>query len=448
MKENNKLLLIFLIYLLSIALFTYFSRTISFHDTYEYVTLTKEFAGINNINVYTTHSLIFPFLAAQLLKIFPTLFTVKLLGSIWLFFTSLLIFLYSKNKKALYLSIFSPIAWIISIQYTPIIPATFFILLAYVLFKKFEETNSKTNFVISGLSSGLAITFYYPSVIPIFFFIFTFMFNKKFYIPFLYSILILLALIPELILNYIFFNLPFYSIIRYFGINTLVLLGKSFKLNFIYSYWLLIPVAVTPFLFKILKLDFKKFNRELIFIVLCSLFFAIRGADIKYFYLFSPIIILLVSQCLSKNELYINNLISILIILLLTSTYFGTTIDIKIINDLNMIKKEYPVNQYLTSDNRANMFATFSWNDSPKFIWLWEYELQQKKEDITSNYEIKSNPKIKSDKVLSIDLKLLKANTINFNKDIYLIAKNGDAIPNGFELMKVYNILSVYKKTN
>ncbi|MBI2670924.1 hypothetical protein HYX18_03035 [Candidatus Woesearchaeota archaeon] len=113
-----------------------------------------------------------------------------------------------------------------------------------------------------------------------------------------------------------------------------------------------------------------------------------------------------------------------------------------------MIKKEYPVNQYLTSDNRANMFATFSWNDSPKFIWLWEYELQQKKEDITSNYEIKSNPKIKSDKVLSIDLKLLKANTINFNKDIYLIAKNGDAIPNGFELMKVYNILSVYKKTN
>ncbi|MEK6974425.1 MAG: hypothetical protein AABW41_04290, partial [Nanoarchaeota archaeon] len=295
MKKKSILAVLFVLflYLVVLVLFTYFSRTISFHDTYEYVTLTKEFAGINNINVYTTHSLIFPFFAGQILKLFPNIFVLKLLGSIWLFFTALLIYFYSKNKKALLLFVFSPITWFISIQYTPIIPSAFFILLAYVLFKKYEQNDSKISFLFSGISSGIAISIYYPSLSIILFFILVFMFNKKFYVPFSYIMVLLASLIPEFILNYIFFKMPFYSLIRYFGINALVLAGKSFKVGFIYFYWALIPFAITLFLYKLLRIDFKKFRKELIFILLSAIFFAVRGGDLKYFYLFAPIILLI-----------------------------------------------------------------------------------------------------------------------------------------------------------
>lgn len=445
MKKKSILAVLFL-YLVVLVLFTYFSRTISFHDTYEYVTLTKDLAGIHNINVYSTHSLIFPFFASQILRMFPDLFVLKLLGSIWLFFTALLVYFYSKNEKALLLFAFSPIAWFISIQYTPIIPSAFFILLAYVLFKRYEQNGSKISFLFSGISSGIAISIYYPALSIILFFILVFMFDKKFYVPFSYIIILLVSLMPEFILNYIFFKMPFYSLIRYFGINALVLAGRSFNVGFIYFYWVLIPFAITPFLYKLLGVDFKRFRKELLFILLSAIFFAVRGGDLKYFYLFAPIVLLLVSQAISKKEVKLNSLISLVLIIVLTYSYFGNTPDTKITKDLEEIKSEYPSSQYLTSDNRASMFASFSWNSTPKFIWLWEYEFENENKTITSSYEINSIPQISSDKLLSINIQLIKNNKIIIDDPVYLIAKRGDEVSGNFKFIKSYDMLDIYEK--
>ncbi len=447
-NRNKKVIIILFVYLIAIILFTFFSKTVSFHDTYEYITLTKEFAGISNINVYTTHSLIYPFFVGQILKFFPSFFTIKFLSSIWLFLNGLLIYLYSRNKKALLIWMLSPLSWFMSIQYIPILPASFFILLGYILFKKYEEKNSKFYFIISALSMGFSIIIYFPAIAVVTFFMISFMFKKKFYFPFLYMVLMLISFLPEIILNYIFFNFPFYSFVRYFGINALVILGKSFEVKFIYLYWLLVPFAISPLLYKILKLKFKNYKRELIFVTLLILFFAIRGGSINYFLLFSPILILLISQKVNEKEIYISSIISIVLIIFMTHSYFGYTMDEKITNDLNKIKLEYPNNKFLTSNNRANALATFSWSDYPKFIWLWEYELEKSNKNTTSEYEIRSKPSISSDKTLVLNARLDKSNNIKFGSDIYLIAVKGDKVPGGFYLVKEYNVLNIYKAFN
>jgi hypothetical protein len=447
MNKNNKVIILSLVvYLFIILLFTYFSNTIHFVDAHEYITLTKEFAGIHNVNVFGTHAMIFNLIAAQFLKILPSLFTLKLIGSLWIFLTGLLIFVYSKNKNALFIWMLSPIAWMISIQYNPIIPSTFFLLLGYVLFKRYEQNNSYIYFILSGLASGIAITIYYSTMIIVGFFMLTFMMNKKFYMPLIYSLMIFIALIPEFIINYILFGNPLYSFIRYIGANIVVLINQTAQGDFIHSYWILIPLALTPLLYKLFTLDIKKYKKEIIFLVLSIIFLSLRGGVFKYLYLITPIIILLVSQKISKKELYISSIVSLVLIIILTYGYFGNTFDNKVTKDLERIKLEYPAEQYITSGYQATVLASYSWTDYPKFIWSQEYELQKNNKNITTSYEVRSTPKIASDKILVINFRLEKAHQISFEEPIYLIGVQGDKILDGFVLIKKYDILSIYKK--
>ena len=140
--------------------------------------------------------------------------------------------------------------------------------------------------------------------------------------------------------------------------------------------------------------------------------------------------------------------VAVVVIVAIVAGYFGYTMDKKITNDLNKIKLEYPDNQFLTSDNRANALATFSWSDYPKFIWLWEYELEKSNKNTTSEYEIRSKPSISSDKTLVLNAKLEKSNNIKFGNCIYLIAVRGDKVPDRFYLVKEYDVLNIYKAFN
>lgn len=446
MNKNKKIILVFIVYFIAILLFTYLSKTVHFVDSHEYITSTKEFAGINNVNVFQTHSLTSQFVSAQILKLFPNMFTLKLITSVWLLLIGILIYLYSKSELSLYLWMFSPIAWLISIQINPIVASAFFVLLAYILFKKYESSNSYKHLMISGLSAGIGILLYYSSLILIVLFILCFMINKKFYIPLIYFSLIFIALIPELIINYIFFGNPLYSVIRYIGANFFVSSSQFAQGQIIHLYWLLIPIALTPLLYKIFKLDRKKYIKELIFLLLCFLAFGIRGMDLKYMFIFVPILILLVSEKISKKEVYIATIVSVLVIAGLTYGFFTSNFDKRITNDLNNIKQDYPANQYIVSGYQATVLASYSWTDYPKFIWSYEYLFEKENKISTSSYEFRTDPKINSDKILVMNFRLDMAHRINFTDPVYYISVDQEKLPNEFKLLKKYDILSIYKK--
>ena len=51
-----------LVFALALIIFAVFSTKISFHDTSEYITVAKYLAGINNVNLFIGHSIVYPFI--------------------------------------------------------------------------------------------------------------------------------------------------------------------------------------------------------------------------------------------------------------------------------------------------------------------------------------------------------------------------------------------------
>jgi hypothetical protein len=82
MKKRNYLLIIFGILLI---LFAIFSSKVSFHDSYEYITFSKNLAGIDNLNPFVAHSMLYPLIISLFIKIFPTFLTIKLINILWVF---------------------------------------------------------------------------------------------------------------------------------------------------------------------------------------------------------------------------------------------------------------------------------------------------------------------------------------------------------------------------
>ncbi len=74
---------------LVLVLFAVFSSQVIFHDTAEYITIAKNFAGVNNVDLFSGHSLLYPFFIAIFLKILPSLTMVKLVNVLWLFLIGL-----------------------------------------------------------------------------------------------------------------------------------------------------------------------------------------------------------------------------------------------------------------------------------------------------------------------------------------------------------------------
>ncbi len=436
-----------LLFLITLLLFSYFSDTIAFHDVFEYITTAKELAGIHNLNIFTTHSLVYPYFLSFFLKILPGFTMIKIINSLFLFINGLLLYYHTKNKKTLLLWAFSPFLWFMSIQIIPMVPASTLILLSYILFKKYEDNGSKLYLFISGLSLGLAGAVYSPAFIVALFFILVFFWKRISWEVFLYLIFFAFGVLPRLILDYFLFRMPIYSLVRYFGANLLVILGNSpFKLEAFYSYWLLIPIIFTPLLFMIYKVDFKKYNKEIIFLILCTLFFGIRGGDSTYFILFIPIVFIPLSENVDRRLLQAGILISVILVIIFTSSYFGNTQDVQVTKDLNKIFKEYPSDYYIAGENRAAALATFSWKDKPKFYWLWEYEFEKDNTKVFSSYDITSKPRINSDKILILNFRLEKANKINFRENSYLINYKIDPEPPAnFVKIKEYGILRIYR---
>ncbi|HLC56846.1 MAG TPA: glycosyltransferase family 39 protein [Candidatus Nanoarchaeia archaeon] len=442
---KKKGFVLLLMFLLAIILFDFFSKSILFHDTAEYITVAKELSGVHNLKVYTTHSLVYPYLISLFLMIDKSFFVLKLVNSIWLFLIGLLLYKYTKSKKALLIWMLSPLSWMMSIQVSPILPAAFFILLGYIIFIKAEEKKKNVYLLLSGFFFGLSAAIYQPSFLLIIFFIIIFFYNKSFIQFLLFCLSAGIGLLPMMLLDWYYFGLPFYSLIRYFGINALVLAGQSFKISTVKSYLWYLPFIIFPFLFLIYKTDFKKYRRELIFIIISSLFFIIRGEAVKYFLTFSPMILLLIYEKFNKKFLIANTVVSLIIIIIVTNSFFGYNTNAKMIEDLEKIKSEFNKEYIVTAPFEAYNFAALSWTDKPEFIWYWEYENSLNDTKTFSKYIISSKPRIKSDKILVLQFSLENDDIRKFDDDIILIGANPANIPEGFELIRKYNLINAYK---
>ncbi|MDD5178447.1 MAG: hypothetical protein PHT54_04185, partial [Candidatus Nanoarchaeia archaeon] len=313
--DNGKITtILFVLFIIVLTLLSVFSNKLSFHDDMEYIVVAKDLAGFENSKVFSSHSIVYPFIISLFLKIAFSELTLKLVNMVWFILIAFVLFKLSSRKSFL-LWIFAPIAYILFPQTSPTAPAAFFILLGYLMIKKHENEQKIKYFILSALCLGMSFALYTPSILPIILFIIAFFYDKKLANLFYYLAWMLPTIAITLILDYIYFGNPFYSIIWYMGVNILIALGLNQNIAFsqisnIGGSILLFLVGISPLLFKIVKLDFKKYKRELIIIIPLVLFFIFRAAaELKYMLLIAPIILILLSTVLTKKQIIISAVI-------------------------------------------------------------------------------------------------------------------------------------------
>ncbi|PIN89495.1 hypothetical protein COU57_05865 [Candidatus Pacearchaeota archaeon CG10_big_fil_rev_8_21_14_0_10_32_14] len=451
MEKNIKY--IFIIFAIILFLYALFSIKISYHDSNEYITVAKYFAGINNVDLFSAHSVLYPILISLALKMWASDIMLRLCNVFWIFLISISLYLFKKDKKLLLLFIFSPIVWIVGIQTTPVLPATLFFTLSYLFF---EKKSIKYHLYYSGLFAGLSIAFYDPMIILIVFYLLIYFWRNTFNDFLMFFIMMTIGIFPRLIIDYKLFGNPFYSFIRYFGANVLVSMGVRESRNFgvlLDKPQLLLPliIIISPLLIFIYKIDIKKYKNELLLIILVSSFFLIRIFNIKYFLILTPIILMSLKEVLTDREIKWHCILSIFIILIFVSNTFSYKIDRDSQNDLEEIEKNYPSNLYLTYTDQAYNIAVYSWENNPRFIWLQDYEAYNDNRSTMKSYSVETKSKIPLREKMVIRFDFDRPDNQSYGEIKYLIINKNilykiDKTPSlrNYQLIKCYNELCVY----
>jgi len=440
--EKKYLLVIFALVLIAFCLF---STKVSFHDSYEYITISKNLAGVKNMDIFSAHSILYPLIISLFLKFSQSFLMIKLVNILWVFLIGVVLLSWLKNKTAFIIFAFSPLIWFMGIQTTPILPASFFFLLAYIFFRK-EEI--KYNWVYSGFFLGLCFAFYTPMILVAGIFMLVYFWNKKFSYLFKYLIAFFLGFLPRLVLDYFIFKNPIYSLIRYGGDNLIISLGlhSSSKALQIFSWEMfLFIIVISPLLFRIYKIDFKKYHREIIFLSLTSLIFILRkSGSIKYFLIITPIVVLLLSKVLSKKEIKWHCILSVVLIVFMTFGFFGQTSDVLIQRDLEKIVQEFEVDYIVAGPYEAPKLSTFLWQDRPEIVWFMDYESSLDDEIKMRGYCFDTNSKITLRENLEICANFNRPEEINYESYI-IVSEKKQEINEMFKLNKCYETLCVYE---
>ena len=444
-----------IIFSLIIILLNLILKKVLFTDVGDYLAVAKYFS--NNIVSYirSTHSWVYGIFLAQFLKIWPSLFFIKVVNSSFLVFTALLLYNITKNRNALLLWALSPVVWFMIPQISPILPSAFLLLLSYKFFKDYESKQRYKYLIYSALPLGLS-SILWDTMIPIsIIFILTFFFNKQLKEIIIFTIPFSIIFSIRFLVDYTLFNFPFFSLFRFFGGSLLVYLRQgnyTYITNPIINY-ILYLVIISPLLFKIYKTDLKTHKQELFFLALTLLMFISSSNQLRYVLILAPISILLLSKILTKKEILVSSIISIFLIIFLIYPSFADNTEKIIQQDLEQISKDFPNERFFAGhETNSDAYLEYSlvyWGKDIKEIISWQ-DLQLTLTNKTNyqQHRFQSNSKINNTRNVWLEFGVSRVDTRTYEDVNYLISNQNTTTLENFELIKSYQALNVFKKTN
>ena len=444
MKKEIKWIVLFGLIL---VLFAIFSTKLRFHDDYEYINIAKNFAGIDNIDLFSAHSLFYPLIISLFLKVWPSLTMMKMVNALWVFLIGIVILLWTRNEKAFILFAFSPVVWFMSIQTTPVLPSSFFLLLTIVLFYQKDLKFSK---LYSGLCLGFSCALYTPMILFSGIFLLVYFGGNRVssLLPYLVSMGI--GFLPRIIQDYYLFKMPFYSLIRYAGANFIIAVGgnsETGNINLFSNLEILSVVfVISPLLFMLYKVDFRKYKKHLIFIGLSSIVLLLRVQQIKYFLIFTPLILILLATCLDKKQIKWHCVISLVVVIFMTWNFFIVSEDLRLQNELKEISEQFGPECILTGPFDATALAANHWKNEPSFIWWQDYEASLENKTMIKSYSIGIDPKIDLRTHLEIVANFNRGSDKTYKDCILVLREDKKQDIKGFELEKCYEELCVYER--
>jgi hypothetical protein len=401
-------------------------------DVGDYADVAKFFAGDYSAKIRTSHSVFFGLIHSPLLKIFKTFTILKIANLFWLALIAIsLYFISGKDKRALILFLISPVVWFMGPWINPIQLATLFFLWGYFFIDNFDKTKECKYILYAGILFGLSWSTWTTVIVPIFLIAITFFFNRNVNYFVLFIISILIGILPLFIIDYVLYSFPFYSLIKSFSANLIVVtfLGDKniYGVNTIANSFidlLVVIISLPAFIYMLYHKNFfinKK--RQITFLTLGVLFFLVVNPQIRYILLLWPIIILYLSKVLDKKKFRIQVMIFLVVSLLITLPYaiqikystnspditgifnnFGDwTVSSKnedklMLEDLEKISQTYPNEVFVVGNENDNyaVLASLYWGEGiGELVSIEDYTLAMNNETIIFKKIISSKPSIR-----------------------------------------------------
>ena len=475
--------------ILSLALFVMllivvFTNYAGSTDVADYSHVAKFFAGKYQAKIRSSHSYFYGFLSFPFVKITESFLGMKFISFVWLVLIILSLFLISKkNKKSLLLIISAPIFWYMAPWISPIQISALLFLWGYYFIRKYDEKKDKNirYLIYSGLFVGLSWVFwdtmlYFGVILTL-----VFLLNKKFYHFTIYLFFILVGLSPRLILDQILFNFPFFTILKSFMgglVNSLWggISGTSGHSSSNVFNILIVLIMLPVYSFLLLKLKYFRTNKKTVIFLILSLFLILLNPQIRYTLILTPIILLNLFDNLTERQFKIQVVISLVLSLLVITPYLiqinyetnGEDINLFVKNinslelsetftdnlleeDLIMISKDFPNEKFVVGnkDDSYLILADVYWGSGiDEFVSIQDYRLFLEGDEIIFEKEFHPKPNINNRREIWIKGGLSR-NTVN-DKNLssvkYAISDERQIDLNGFELVKSYNKLNVFKK--
>ncbi len=403
---------IFLLLLLfSLALLTpYYGST----DLGDYADVAKYFAGLLKAKIRNSHSYLFGFLHAPFVRIMQNFLIFKITNLLLL---CLLIFSVSKitsQPKALWLMMLAPAVWYSAPWITPLPIASLCLLWAFVFMEKYDATQRITYLLSSGIFVGLGLAFWNTLLYLALFLMIVYLYNKS-VLHFVGFILALgIGLLPLLLLDFLLFNFPFYTLIKTTMGNLVATFlggiygGESYPLDVRFLISRVLFLSALPIYFWTLYLPqrFRENRKRMIFLTLSLLLFLVV-LQLRYLIILTPLMVVAITRYLTpiqfKRQVIISFLVSLLFVIpyvlqisALRGDLYGTDIGSfslplpespaeMITEDLHDISEEYP-DATLVVGNKPDdyqLLAHLYWGSRIKeFVSVQDYELALRNQSV------------------------------------------------------------------
>jgi len=480
---EKKFLLIALILIILTFATTYYGS----NDIGDYADTAKFFAGEHSAKIRCSHPLTFGFIYSPLIKLTNNFIFFKITSLIFLFLIIYSVYIITKEKKALWLMMLSPIVWYIAPWISPIQFVSLILLWSYYFIDKYNKTNKLSYLFFSGILGGFSWSFWNPILYFGIFLTLAFLYNKKLNHLFLFLFSIFIGMIPYFILDYHLFNFPFLTFIRTTAGISVAFLGgiysvggDSLGINLLKL--LLVFLAIPIYFWKLYKPSlFLENKKTMIFLTLCLLML-LSNPQIRLTLTIIPIMILLLAKNLTPLQFKKQIIFSTIIILIFISPYlfqinnnldgdlngkgditqflkgpdavYFSDFDSELINqDIEEIISKYPNEVFVVGDkpDYYQSLAHIYWGDKVKeFVSIEDYNLVMNNQTTIFSKKFSSSSNIRDRRQFWIQGGLDKnpIDDTDYERIEFGIGVDEPIEIEGFEFVEKYNQLYLSKRVD
>lgn len=479
--ERKKIFVIAsLVILVAITLATsYYGST----DVGDYADVAKYFAGEYKADIRSSHSYFHGFIHAPFVGLTNNFIFFKISSLIFLIAIIYSVYIISgRNNSALFLILVSPVIWYMGPWINPIQLASLCLLWAWHFMKKYDCSLKFKHLALSAFFTGFGLVFWDTILFFGGFLALAFLFNKKLSHSVYFIIFLLIGFFPRLIFDSLIFNFPFYTLLRNLAGAMVNILGGIYDKQYGHTpltFFSIILILLSIPQYFWLSYKNKHEKKSLIFLTLC-LFLILMNTQIRYFLAIVPIITVLISKNLNKNQRRNQIIISATISLIFISPYFiqipygidsfnypeGMDIvalmrnqNANLINqpyknflssDLEKLSNEFPNESFLivgSPDSYATLARYYWGKEIKEFVSIQDYNAWLNNETSLFKKEWRPVPNIEERRQIWLagGMSVNKNDNTDYSSLRYAITI-GEEQPEGFSLIRNYQKISVWEK--